>query len=422
MFPTRLQMNFGCEPRCSLYERGKSTFSAQRSHHAAILDFLYCFSFPFPSLFDRSSSARRLLIMTSLLFNSIKVGNLTLRNRIVMAPMTRGRANADGVPHERMVKYYKDRASAGLIITEATAISPQGVGWYSAPGIWTQQMVDAWKPVTDAVHAEGGAIFLQLWHMGRVSHPDFQNGELPVGPSAIAANGETYTPNGKKPYVQPRALETSEIAGIVADYATAAKNAVAAGFDGVEIHAANGYLLDQFIRDGSNKRTDVYGGSVENRWRFPLEVVAAVCGAIGADRTAIRLSPVGGYNDMQDSDPVATFSYGVQQLSSHGLAFLHVMEAGEGHMMFNPNAPVVHPHLRKVYKGVFMLNGGQTKESAEKAIAEGAVDIVSFGVPFLANPDLVHRLQVGAQLAYPDFNLLYGGSDDGYNNYGPLQQ
>ncbi|KAF0852428.1 mitochondrial alkene reductase (12-oxophytodienoic acid reductase) [Andalucia godoyi] len=355
------------------------------------------------------------------LFQSIKVGALTLPNRIVMAPMTRGRANGDGVPHPRMAVYYAQRASAGLLITEGVFISPQAVGWVNAPGIYTDAQIEGWKSVTNAVHEKNGRIFLQLWHMGRVSHPNFQNGSLPVGPSAIAAEGETFTPAGKCAYVTPHELTASEIAQTVADFAQAAKNAIAAGFDGVEIHGANGYLVDEFIRDGSNKRTDEFGGSIEKRWKFPLQVVQAVVNAVGAEKTAIRLSPVGGYNTMSDSDPQATFTYGVSQLNKFGLAFLHVLEAGPGHMMYNENAPVVHPHLRKAFQGPFLLNGGQTKDSAEAAMASGAADFISFGVPFLANPDLVNRLKKGDALAMPDFAKLYGGDESGYTDYPALE-
>lgn len=355
------------------------------------------------------------------LFTPLQVGRLELRNRVVMAPMTRGRAEADGTPTEIMPTYYRQRAEAGLIVTEATAISPMGVGWLNAPGIYTDAHEQAWKPVTDAVHQAGGRIFLQLWHMGRVSHPDFLQGELPVGPSAIAAEGESHTPEGKKPYVTPRALAADELAAIVDDYRKAAARAVAAGFDGVEVHGANGYLLDQFIRDGSNQRDDAFGGSVDRRWRFPLDVVRAVASEVGADRTAIRLSPVGAHNGMRDSQPVESFSYGAKELSSIGLAFVHVMEA-RGGMMFDPEAPVVHPHLRRALGDTPMiLNGGYDREDGDAAIAEGLADAIAYGVLFLANPDLVARFRDGATaFNEPDFATLYSPGEKGYTDYPPL--
>lgn len=359
---------------------------------------------------------------TKNLFAPLKIGNFTTRNRIFMAPMTRGRAQSDGTPTAMMPLYYKQRAAAGLIVTEATAISPQGVGWVNAPGIFTDAQQEAWRPVTDAVHQAGGKIFLQLWHMGRVSHPDFQGGALPVGPSAIAADGQSHTPQGHKPYVTPRALESDEVAGIVADYRRAAARAIAAGFDGVEIHGANGYLIDQFIRDGSNRRQDRYGGSVDARWRFPIAVVRSIIDEIGADRTAIRLSPVGAYNGMSDSDPVATFTHGAKQLAGLSLAYVHVMEARAG-MMHNPNAPLVHPHLRRVLKGTpLLLNGGYDVPSAEAALAEDFADAITFGVLFLANPDLVARFQAGtAVFNPPDYATLYTPGEKGYTDYPALE-
>jgi N-ethylmaleimide reductase len=354
------------------------------------------------------------------LFTPLTVGTTSLRNRAFMAPMTRGRAAATGgAPTPLMVDYYRQRAAAGLIVTEATSISRQGTGWWNAPGIFEPAHVEGWRPVTDAVHGAGGRIFLQLWHMGRVSHPDFLDGAQPVGPSALVAEGESYTPTGKKPYVTPRALEAAELPGIVADYVAAARNAVAAGFDGVELHGANGYLLDQFIRDGANQRTDAYGGSVENRWRFPLEVATAVADAIGAARTGIRLSPVARYNGMSDADPVASYTYGARQLDTLGLAYVHVLEARPGHMMA-VDGPAVHPHIRAAFRGPLILNGGYDLAAAEAAIAEGAADAIAFGLPFLANPDLVARLQSGAPLNPPDFATLYTPGPKGYTDYPAL--
>lgn len=351
------------------------------------------------------------------LFDPITLGDYTLRNRIFMAPMTRGRANPDGVPTDIMVDYYRQRASAGLIITEATAISPQGVGWLNAPGTYTDAQEQAWRPVTKAVHDAGGRIFLQLWHMGRVSHPDFLGGALPVGPSAIAATGQSHTPEGTKDYVTPRALAADELPGIVADYVAAAKRAIAAGFDGVEIHGANGYLLDQFIRDASNQRDDEYGGSIENRWRFPLQVAQAVAQAVGKERTGIRLSPTSAYNGMGDSDPVASFTYGAGQLRELGLVYVHVLEPLPGHMLSVAGAPTVHPHIRKAFGGTVILNGGYDRDKANAALAAGETDAVAFGVPFLANPDLPQRLQEGAPLNAPDFATLYVPGTKGYTDY-----
>jgi len=354
------------------------------------------------------------------LFDPVEFGPLHLRNRIFMAPMTRGRATSAGTPTALMPIYYRQRAGAGLLITEATAISPQGVGWLNAPGVWTNEHVTGWKAVTEAVHAEGGAMFLQLWHMGRVSHPDFLGGALPVGPSAIAAVGESATSEGKKPYVVPRVLEASELPGIAADYAAAARRAIEAGFDGVEIHGANGYLIDQFIRDGANHRTDEYGGSIARRWRFPLEVVDAVVAAVGAERTGIRVSPVGKYNGMSDHDPVATFSHGVRELGARGLVYVHVFEAGPGHPAHNADAPRVHPYLRDAFPGRLILNGGYTFDSGQAALAENWADAIAFGIPLLANPDLPRRFREGAAMNPPDFATLYTSGERGYTDYPAL--
>lgn len=351
------------------------------------------------------------------LFDPIALGPYTLRNRIFMAPMTRGRATAEGVPTEIMVEYYRQRATAGLIISEATAISPQGVGWLGAPGIYTDAHEQGWRPVTKAVHDAGGRIFLQLWHMGRVSHPDFLGGALPVGPSAIAAQGQSHTAEGNKDYVVPRALATDELPGITADYVAAAERAIAAGFDGVELHAANGYLLDQFIRDGSNQRDDEYGGSITSRWRFPLEVAAAVANAVGKERTGIRLSPVNAYNGMSDSSPVSSFVHGAARLRELGLTYVHVLEALPGHMMAAKGAPTVHPHIRAAFGGTIILNGGYDRAKGDAALDAGEADAVAFGLPFLANPDLPRRLQESAPLNGPDFATLYTPGTKGYTDY-----
>jgi N-ethylmaleimide reductase len=355
----------------------------------------------------------------SILFTEHRVGPLALPNRMVMAPMTRGRAEADGTPNALMAEYYTQRATAGLMVTEATAISKQGSGWLGAPGIYADSHVAGWKQVTEAVHRAGGRIFLQLWHMGRVSHPDFLGGELPVGPSPIAANGDTHTPAGKKLYVTPRVLTRDEIARTVVDYAEAAKMARAAGFDGVELHGANGYLIDQFLRDGSNQRADDYGGSIENRSRFLLEVARAVCAAWAPDRVGVRLSPTGEYNDMRDSTPEATFSHAARELNQFGLAYLHVMEALPGSPM-HVAVPPVAPALRRAFTGTLILNGGYDGAKAAAALAERRADLIAFGVAFLANPDFVRRAQAGANLNPPDFATLYTPGAKGYTDYPAL--
>ncbi|TGE27608.1 alkene reductase [Hymenobacter metallicola] len=359
------------------------------------------------------------------LFTPFQMGALTLPNRLVMAPMTRSRAKNDGnVPTDSTVKYYEQRASAGLIITEGAQISPQGVGYVFTPGIYSAAQVAGWRKVTDAVHAAGGRIFIQLWHVGRISHPDFHNGELPVAPSAVQPTGvQAYTINGMQEIPTPRALETAEVKAVVEDFRKAAANAKEAGFDGVEIHGANGYLVDQFIQDGSNQRTDEYGGSVENRARFALEVVQAAAEVFGADRVGIRLSPTGAMGGINDSDRVKTFRYVAEQLNQLGLAYLHVIEALPGHPMApQPGQELVAAHLRKAFTGPFILNGGYTQETAEKALANNEADLIAFGVPFIANPDLVERLEQGAALNTPDPATFYAGDDNGYIDYPTLTE
>jgi N-ethylmaleimide reductase len=351
------------------------------------------------------------------IFEPIRLGAVEAANRILMAPMTRGRAeHGTAIPLPRMIDYYANRASAGLIITEATGISRQGLGWHGAPGIWTDAQKQAWKPIVEAVHAKGGKIALQLWHMGRASHPDFHDGALPVAASAIALSGHTYTQNGKQDYVTPRALEADEIPGIVADYAKAAEAARTLGFDAVEIHAANGYLIDGFLRDSSNIRTDAYGGSIENRARLLDEVTSAVVDAIGADRTGVRLSPLNVYNDMSDSNPRATFEYAALQLNKYKLAYLHLLEALPGTMVYVAGEPV-HPHLRKIFTGPLILNGGYDKVSSQAAIDASAADAIAIGVPFIANPDLIARMQQDSPLAESPMSHWYMGGDEGYNDY-----
>ena len=350
----------------------------------------------------------------------IKIGIYNLPNRIVMAPLTRMRA-PQNIPNDLMAIYYGQRTSAGLIIAEASPISPQGVGYPATPCIYNELHVSGWKKITETVHAQNGHIFLQLWHVGRISHPDFHQGALPVAPSAIAPKGKALTPTGMQMFVTPRALETDEIQGIVEDYRKAAKNALEAGFDGVEIHSANGYLLDQFLRDGSNKRTDCYGGSFENRARLLFEVTEAVISVWGAQRVSIRLSPSGTFNDMTDSDPETFFVYLLGQLNRFGLAYLHIVDALEGDVRHGANV-VSLAVLRKAYKGMLIVCGGYDKLRAEGAINQGLADAVAFGQLYIANPDLVERFKLNAPLNKADATTFYGGTEKGYTDYPFLQK
>ncbi len=345
--------------------------------------------------------------------------SLRLPNRMVMAPMTRGRAGSQRTANALMAEYYAQRAAAGFIVTEATAISAQGYGWLGSPGIYTGGHVAGWTAVTDAVHQAGGRIFLQLWHTGRVSHPDFMDGRTPVAPSAVGAAGYVYTPTGKKPYVVPRAITRDEINATVGDYAQGARYAREAGFDGVEIHAANGYLIDQFIRDGSNRRTDAYGGTVQKRLRFLLEVTEAVAGAWSADRVGVRLSPVNDYNDMQDSNPTETFTQAADALDRFGLAYLHVVEDLEQGPQSAPQQRV-GPHIRAAFKGPLILNGGYDAQTGASALSRGEADLIAYARLFLANPDLVERFRRGAVLTKPDSSTYYSGGAKGYTDYPPL--
>jgi 2,4-dienoyl-CoA reductase-like NADH-dependent reductase (Old Yellow Enzyme family) len=354
------------------------------------------------------------------LFDPIRLGAIEAPNRILMAPLTRGRSDADGVPQPHMIDYYRQRAGAGLIITEATGISRQGLGWVNAPGIWSDAQVEAWKPVTSAVHADGGRIFLQLWHMGRLVHSDFLDGEPPVSSSDRQAPGNvrTYKSGGQRiDYSVPRPLGVEEIKGVVADYARAAKNAIRAGFDGVQIHAANGYLIDQFLRDNTNFRTDDYGGSIENRIRFLTEVVDAVVAAIGAERTAVRFSPNGETQGTDDSNPVPLFSAAAQMLETRGLAFLELREQRPNGTFGQSDVPPVSPHIRKIFSGPLFLNGDYTREEALDAVASGRADGVAFGRPFIANPDLVDRLREGLPLAESNVKTWYTPGPEGYSDY-----
>jgi len=347
------------------------------------------------------------------LFSPLNIGSLTLPNRIVMAPMTRNRA-PDTVATDLMAIYYRQRATAGLIITEGSQISPQAVGYPATPGIHSEAQIEGWRKVTNAVRGAGGRIYIQLWHVGRVSHPDFHHGELPVAPSAITPAGQAFTYEGLKPFVTPRALGGDELPGIVAQYRQAALNAMQADFDGVEIHAANGYLLDQFLRDGSNQRDDDYGGPVENRSRLLLEVATAVCEAIGSDKVGVRISPINEFNDMRDSDPQGTFNYVAAALSPLNLAYLHVVEVN---MAGETSAACDMGQIRDRFAGPYIANGGYDKARANAAIAEGRADAVSFGVPFIANPDLVARFQLDAPLNGADPETFYGGGEKGYTDY-----
>jgi N-ethylmaleimide reductase len=365
----------------------------------------------------------------STLFEPVQVGDLHLANRIVMAPLTRNRS-PDAVPRDITATYYAQRATAGLIVSEATAISHQGQGYSDVPGLYGTEQLDGWKHVTDAVHAAGGKIVTQLWHVGRISHTDLQpDGGAPVAPSAIQAKAKTVLiKDGAAQSVEtskPRALDAGELPGIVHTYAAAARNAVeTAGFDGVEIHGANGYLLDQFLKSGSNHRTDAYGGSIENRARLLLEVTRATTDAIGGGKTGIRLSPVTPANDASDEDPQPLFTYVVQQLATLNLAFIHIIEGATGGPREIDDRPFDYEALRTAYRtaggrGAWMVNNGYDKALAEKALAHGA-DLVAFGRPFIANPDLVRRLREDAPLNPLDKDTLYGGGEHGYTDYPAL--
>jgi 2,4-dienoyl-CoA reductase-like NADH-dependent reductase (Old Yellow Enzyme family) len=357
--------------------------------------------------------------MTSL-FDPIQLGAVSAPNRVLMAPLTRARASRDHVPSDLMPAYYAQRASAGLIISEATGISREGLGWPYAPGIWTDEQTEAWKPVTQAVHQAGGRIFLQLWHMGRLVHPDFLGGEKPVSSSATTAPSYAHTYDGKQPYVEARPFELHEIPRLLDDYRRAARNAKAAGFDGVQIHAANGYLIDQFLRDGANFRTDRYGGTPENRIRLMREVVEAVAGEIGADRTAIRFSPNGNSQGVEDSNPAAVFVPAAKALDDIGIAFLELREPGPDGTFGKSDQPKVSPEIRPVFSRPLVLNQDYDRERAEAAIASGLADAIAFGRPFISNPDLVERLRTHAPIAPDDMATWYSQGPEGYLDYPTL--
>jgi len=355
------------------------------------------------------------------LYSELRLGPLQLKNRIVMAPLTRCRAVGGNVPHPLAASYYSQRASAGLIITEATQVSPQGVGYVRTPGIHSGDQVRGWRRVVDAVHRAGAPIFLQLWHVGRVSHPDFHGGELPVAPSPIAAQGLIRTPHGRKPFVAPRALEASELPGIVEQFREGAVNALEAGFDGVEVHGANGYLLDQFVEDGTNQRTDRYGGSIANRMRLPLEVTDAVTQVWGPDRVGYRISPNGKANSMSDSNPAAVFTALARALSERGLAYLHVRETISGPLAV-PEEQRLTGRIRELFRGRLLVNGGYDLDSGSAAVGSGLADAVVYGTLFLANPDLPRRFRERAPLNEPDPATFYDGEEKGYVDYPTLEE
>ncbi len=353
---------------------------------------------------------------TEILFRPLTIGNIDLPNRIWMAPLTRCRAGLEHLPNALMAEYYAQRASAGLIIAEATMAMEGNSAFWQEPGIYSQAQVDGWRKVTDAVHAKGGKIFLQIWHGGRACHPALNAGKQPVAPSAIAIIDEVHTPEGKLPYTEPRALHDDELPGIITGFKQAAINAKAAGFDGVEVHGANGYLLDQFLRDGSNRRSGAYGGSIENRARLMLEVIAAVCEVWDSKQVGLRLSPLNSYNSMIDSDPIALITWLAKRLNDFNLAYLHIMRSD----FFQAQQGDVMTPAREHYKGLLVGNMGYSADEAAEAIASGKLDAVAFGVPFLANPDLPARFKLGAPLNAADSSTFYTADAKGYTDYPAL--
>lgn len=356
----------------------------------------------------------------AILFDPVKIGNIELKNRMVLAPMTRGRAGDSRIPNEIMAEYYYQRASAGLLITEATVVSQQGIGWIGSPGIYTKEMVDGWKIVTRRLKPTGTPIFLQLWHCGRASHSDFHNGELPVSASAVKLNGdEIHTPKGKKPYETPRALTVDEIRQVVGDYRQAALNAKEAGFAGVEVHAANGYLINQFLDSKTNQRDDQYGGNVENRYRFLKEVLDAVLEVFPSDRVGVRISPNGIFNDMGSPDFRETYLYVAGELDKLNLGYLHIMD-GLGFGFHEQGEPMTLSEFREVYNGVIVGNCGYTKEDADRRLADGEADLAAFGRPWISNPDLVERFKNNWPLTpSDDMTLWYTPGPEGYIDYEP---
>jgi N-ethylmaleimide reductase len=357
------------------------------------------------------------------LLEPVELGRYTLPNRMMMSAMTRNRAGEGDVPTASVVRYYEQRSGAGLIITEGSPISPQGIGYPSTPGVHSDDQVDGWRRVTEAVHGAGGRIFLQLWHVGRISHPSMQEGgALPIAPSAIAPEGEIFTPTGPQPFVTPRALELEEIPGLVDQFRSGAKRALEAGFDGVEIHGATGYILDEFLRDGANHREDEYGGTVENRARLLLKVADAAIEVWGADRVGVKLSPTQLFNSMSDSDPAATLGYVVPRLGERGIAYLHVVEPDPEEGIPEDWLAVTAASFRDRFSGALVGGGGYDRERAEAAIVAGEIDVVAFGQLFLANPDLAVRFAEGAELNVPDPETFYGGGDAGYIDYPELDR
>ncbi|MDH3637530.1 MAG: alkene reductase [Gammaproteobacteria bacterium] len=356
------------------------------------------------------------------LFKPLNFGDLRLNNRVVMAPMTRGRAGPERVANDLMAEYYHQRSSAGLLITEATVISRQGIGWIDSPGVYTENMVAGWRKVTDRVRPTGTPFFLQLWHCGRASHSDFHNGELPVSASAVKINGDhIHTPLGKKPYETPRPLTVEEIQATVNDYRTAAVNAKAAGFSGVEVHGANGYLVNQFLDAKTNHRDDQYGGSVENRFRFFREVLEAVLEVWPPERVGARISPNGVFNDMGSADFRETYLYAVGEIDKLKLGYLHIMD-GLGFGFHEQGEPMTLAEFRPVYRGIIIANCGYTAETAKQRIAEGTADLIAFGRPFITNPDLVERLENTWPLnPAEDMSLWYTPGAAGYTDYAPYQ-
>lgn len=355
------------------------------------------------------------------LFKPVRLGAIVAPHRIFMAPLTRCRAGTGNVPTSLNAEYYSQRASAGLIVTEATSVSPRGFGYPNTPGIFTEAQIAGWKQVVKAVHAAGGRIFLQLWHVGRISHPSYQpEAELPIAPSAIRPKGQVFTGTRMEDYVTPRALETSEIPGIIREYEQGASNAKEAGFDGVEIHNANGYLPDQFLRDGTNRRNDRYGGSVQNRARLTLEITEAVIGVWDSDHVGIRLSPGGVFNDMHDSDSLATFSHALKELSRFDLAYAHLVQLKADDIAHGATPGIGPRELRPFYSGNFIVAGGFNLETGNQALEEGWADAIAYGAPFLANPDLPRRFRSNAPLNKPDEATFYASGAKGYTDYPSL--
>ena len=356
------------------------------------------------------------------ILSSVALGDYQLSNRIFMAPLTRGRAVENGVPNALMAEYYGQRASAGLIIAEATAVDKKGLGWMNAPGIYNDAQQHGWKNIADAVHEKDGRIFVQLWHMGSTVHPDFLDGELPVSSSAVKQQGSLTTPKGRdREFAVPRPLNKTQIADIVKQFSQAARRAIDAGLDGVELHGANGFLIDQFTRDGINQREDEYGGSIDNRLRFMMEVVGAVCAEIGSGKVGIRISPSNKVWGIKDSDPKATFTSAISKLNNFNLAYVHILEpkpeVGHG----TDTVDYLTPILRQNYQGNLIINGGFNKDTANDALARNEAEAIVFGTPFIANPDLVERFRIGAELSKPDSSTFYTSEAKGYTDY-PLMQ